>query len=55
MYTEKQLLQLSGKLAMVCHQILRSNPKTLSDNIKKMEIVLMEYDNAIFQNIKNKG
>ena len=51
MYTKKQLLQLAGKLAISCHQILQSNPKTLSDTIKQMEIVLMEYDNAIISNL----
>ena len=52
MYTDKQLLKLAGKLAIACQQILQSNPKTLSDNINKMEIALLEYDNAIISNIR---
>jgi len=53
MYTEKELLKLSGKLALVCNQVLQSNVFTLSDNVKQMEIVLLEYDNAIMENMKN--
>ena len=53
MYTEKELLKLAGKLAMACEQILLSNPKTLSDNIKKMEIKLNEYNYAIEENLFN--
>lgn len=52
MYTEKELLKLAGKLAMICEQILLSNPKTLSDNIKKMEIALDNYNNAIMSNVR---
>jgi len=52
MYTEKELLKLAGKLAMSCEQILLSNPKTLSDNIKKMEIALDNYNNAIMSNVR---
>ena len=52
MYTEKELLKLAGKLAMSCEQILLSNPKTLSENIKKMEIALDNYNNAIIGNIR---
>ena len=51
MYTEKELLKLAGKLAITCEQILLSNPKTLSDNIKKMEIKLNEYNYAIEENL----
>jgi len=51
MYTEKELLKLAGKLAITCEQILLSNPKTLSDNIKKMEIKLIEYNYAIEENL----
>ena len=46
MHTEKELLKLAGKLAMACEQILLSSPKTLSENIKKMEI---ELNNIIMQ------
>ena len=53
MYTEKELLKLAGKLAITCEQILLSNPKTLSDNIKKMEIALDNYNNnAIIGNVR---
>jgi hypothetical protein len=52
MYTEKELLQLAGKLALICHQVINSNAKTISDNIKLMEQTLFEYDNAIFINLK---
>ena len=51
MYTEKEILKLAGKLAMACEQILLSNPKTLSENIKKMEIKLNEYNYAIEENL----
>jgi len=51
MHTEKELLKLAGKLAIACEQILLSNPKTLSDNIKKMEIKLNEYNYAIEENL----
>jgi len=51
MHTEKELLKLAGKLAMACEQILLSNPKTLSDNIKKMESILNEYNYAIEENL----
>jgi len=34
-----------------CEQILLSNPKTLSENIKKMEIKLNEYNYAIEDNL----
>ena len=51
MYTEKELLKLAGKLAMACEQILLSSPKTLSDNIKKMEIKLNEYNYVIEENL----
>ena len=51
MYTEKELLKLAGKLAMACEQILLSNPKTLSENIKIMEIKLNEYNYAIEENL----
>jgi len=51
MYTEKELLKLAGKLAMICEQILLSNPKTLSENIKKMEIKLNEYNYAMEENL----
>jgi len=50
MYTEKELLKLAGKLALSCEQILLSNSKTLSENIKKMEITLENYNNAIMSN-----
>jgi len=52
MHTEKELLKLAGKLALACEQILLSNPKTLSENIKKMEIVLDNYNNAIINNVR---
>jgi len=51
MYTEKELLKLAGRLAMACEQILLSSPKTLSDNIKKMEIKLNEYNYVIEENL----
>jgi len=51
MHTEKELLKLAGKLAMACEQILLSNSKTLSDNIKLMEIALNSYNNAIIENL----
>ena len=51
MYTEKELLKLAGKLAMTCEQILLSSSKTLSENIKIMEIVLDNYNNAIMNNV----
>jgi len=51
MYTRKELLKIAGKLAMACEQILLSNPKTLSENIKKMEIKLNEYNYAIEENL----
>lgn len=54
MYTKEELLQLAGKLALACQQVLQSNPKTLSENIRQMEIALMEYDNAIFSNVNKK-
>ena len=54
MYTEKELLKLAGKLSMICEQILLSNPKTLSDNIRKMEIALDNYNNAIINNVREK-
>ena len=50
MYTEKELLKLAGKLAMACKQILLSNPKTLSETIKIMEVKLNEYNYAIEEN-----
>jgi len=52
MYTEKELLKLAGKLAMSCEQILLSSPKKLSESIKIMEKFLLEYNNAIIDNIK---
>lgn len=51
MCTEKELLQLAGKLATTCNGVVNSDAKTLSDNIKKMEIALNEYDNAIMSNL----
>ena len=51
MYSEKELLKLAGKLAIACEQILLSSPKTLSENIKKMEIELNEYNYAIEENL----
>jgi len=54
MYTEKELLKLAGKLAIACEQILLSNPKTLSENIKKMEIKLNEYNYVIEENLFDK-
>ena len=54
MYTEKELLKLAGKLAMSCEQILLSSPKTLSENINKMEIKLNEYNYAIEENLFDK-
>jgi len=50
--TEKELLKLAGKLAITCDYVLQSNPKTLSNNIKIMEISLMEYNNAIIDCIR---
>jgi hypothetical protein len=52
MYTEKELLQLAGKLAMTCHQVLKSDAKTVSEAIRVMEVTLDEYDNAIMSNVK---
>jgi len=49
---DKELLKLAGKLAMECQQVLNSNAKTISDCILRMEKALMEYNNAIFENIK---
>ena len=49
---KKELLKLTGKLAMACDCILLSNPKTLSESIKIMEKFLLEYNNAIINNIK---
>ena len=37
---------------MACDCILQSNPKTLSENIKKMEIALDNYNNAIMSNVR---
>jgi len=51
MHTEKELLKLAGKLAIACEQILLSSPKTLSENIKRMEIKLNEYNYAIEENL----
>jgi hypothetical protein len=52
MYSEKELLQLAGKLAISCHQILKSDAKTVSEAIRIMEVNLAEYDNAIMSNVK---
>jgi len=52
MYTEKELLKLSGKLAVSCENVLHSNLLSLSDNLNKMRISLMEYNNAIMENVK---
>ena len=52
MYTEKQLLQLAGKLAITCKQVIYSDAKTVSDSIKLMERALNEYDSAVFSNLK---
>jgi predicted phage tail protein len=52
MYTEKELLQLAGKLAMTCHRVLKSDAKTVSEAIRVMEVTLDEYDNAIMSNVK---
>jgi hypothetical protein len=54
MHTEKQLLQLAGKLALACHNVLQSNSKTLSYCIEEMEYALIDYDNAIMSNLNEK-
>ena len=48
---QKEIFKLAGKLATVCHEILNSDVKTVSDNIKIMEQILIEYDNAVFNEL----
>jgi hypothetical protein len=54
MYTEKELLKYAGKLAITCHQVINSDAKTISEAIKIMEMTLIEYDNAIMDNMNER-
>ena len=51
--TERDLLKLAGKLAIICEKILSSDAYNLSSNIVKMEIALNAYNNSIME-FKNK-
>ena len=54
MYTEKELLKLAGKLAMTAHMVVNCKAKDLSYFIGEMEKALSKYDQAIFENTKNR-
>jgi hypothetical protein len=51
MYTEKELLQLAGKLAIASQNVVDSHVKTVSYYIKELEKVLDDYNNAIISNM----
>ena len=53
MYSKTDLLKLAGSLAIACHLVLKSDVKLLSENMKRMETALIEYDNAIFNNLND--
>ena len=52
--TEKDLLQLSGKLAIACEIVLNSNVYNLSNNLKEMQQCLINYNNLILEHTKQK-
>jgi hypothetical protein len=54
MYTEKELLKLTGKLAMTAHMVIDCQAKDLSYFIGEMEKALNLYDQAILENVKSK-
>jgi hypothetical protein len=51
MYTEKELLQLAGKLAIACENVLNSNVKTIGFYLNEMAKALDDYNNAIMENV----
>jgi len=52
MYTKEELLKFAGKLAVACEQVLQSNLLTFSSKLMDMKFALMEYDNAIMENVR---
>lgn len=54
MYTEKELLQLAGKLAISCEALLNSNTRTIGFYLNEMAKTLDNYNNAILSNVKEK-
>lgn len=51
-YTEKELLEFAGKLAIASQNVVNSHAKTLSYYIKELEKVLDDYNNAIMSNLE---
>jgi hypothetical protein len=55
MYTEKELLQLAGKLAISCEALLNSNTKTIGFYINEIAKALDNYNNAIISNVNEES
>ena len=52
-YTEGELLQLAGKLAIACRMLLTREVGSSGEDIVYMKQCLDEYDNAVFSSLKN--
>ena len=55
MINKDKALKLAGKLAIAARKVCISDARTVSDHIITMEIVLDEYDNYIFSEIKEES
>lgn len=45
---QRKLLTLSSELSIACHKIIDSDAVEVSDKIKSMQGVLVEYDELLF-------
>lgn len=54
MYTEKELLELAGKMAIAAKQLLESTPYNLSERADKLDLAVNEYNNAIMENMNER-
>lgn len=52
-YTEKELLQLAGKLAIACRMLLTNEFGSCGEDITRTKQCLDEYDNAVFCSLKS--
>lgn len=54
-YTEQELLQFAGKLAIAAHKVVNAKAKTISLAVEILDSALMDYDEAILSNMNNDG
>jgi len=50
-YTEKELLELAGRMAIAAHRLLDCPFRISGKYIEELEYALMDYDLAVFSNL----